>query len=253
VWLLAAPMSTNGWLVWGLILGHAALGGIDDFLKIARRHHAGLRPRLKLVGQCGLALAFWIGLQVGGAPTAVEIPITGWLLLLGWWHAPLAVFVIVATTNAVNLTDGLDGLAAGTCAIALGALAWMLVVAGASPELWILALALAGGCVGFLWYNTHPAQVIMGDLGAMALGAALAGLAITAHLELYIPILGALFVAEAGSVILQVWSFQTRGVRIFRMSPLHHHFELGGWGEQQVVTRFYIVAILCAILAILAS
>ena len=237
----------------GVVLGYAFVGWLDDYLIIKKRSNKGLSARQKLAGQIGIAVAFALYLAVSGHGTSVMIPGLHTLWDLGWAYYPLLVLVMVGTTNAVNLTDGLDGLAAGTMAIAFAGLAWLLTQYASFDGLGgitLLLLTLVGGCLGFLWYNSHPAQVFMGDTGSLALGGAIAACAVMGRLELYLIPLGIIFVAETLSVILQVWSFKTTGKRIFKMSPLHHHFELSGWAETKVVQRFYLVGGLMALLTI---
>ncbi|MNK61131.1 Phospho-N-acetylmuramoyl-pentapeptide-transferase [compost metagenome] len=239
--------------VMGVVLGYAFVGWLDDYLIIKKHSNKGLSARQKLAGQIGIAAAFALYLALSGHGTSVMIPGLHTLLDLGLLYYPLLVLVMVATTNAVNLTDGLDGLAAGTMAIAFGGLAWLLSQYASFDSLGgitLLLLTLVGGCLGFLWYNSHPAQVFMGDTGSLALGGAIAACAVMGRLELYLIPLGVIFVAETLSVILQVWSFKTTGKRIFKMSPLHHHFELSGWAETKVVQRFYLVGGLMALLTI---
>ena len=240
-------------VVMAVVLGYAFIGWLDDYLIIKKRSNKGLSPRQKLAGQIGIGVAFALYLALSGHGTTIMIPGLHTLFDLGWIYYPLLVFVMVGTTNAVNLTDGLDGLAAGTMAIAFSGLAWMLTQYSSFSSLGgitLLLLTLVGGCLGFLWYNSHPAQVFMGDTGSLALGGAIAACAVMGRLELYLIPLGIIFVAETLSVILQVWSFKTTGKRIFKMSPLHHHFELSGWAETKVVQRFYLVGGLMALLTI---
>ncbi len=239
--------------VMGVVLGYAFIGWLDDYLIIKKRSNKGLSARQKLAGQIALGAAFALYLALTGHGTTVMVPGVHTLFDLGWLYYPLLVLVMVGTTNAVNLTDGLDGLAAGTMAIAFAGLAWLLSQYASFASLGgitLLLLTLVGGCLGFLWYNSHPAQVFMGDTGSLALGGAIAACAVMGRLELYLIPLGIIFVAETLSVILQVWSFKTTGKRIFKMSPLHHHFELSGWAETKVVQRFYLVGGLMALLTI---
>lgn len=239
--------------VMGVVVGYAFVGWLDDYLIIKKRSNKGLSARQKLAGQIAIAAAFAVYLALSGHGTTLMVPGLHVLWDLGWLYYPLLVLVMVATTNAVNLTDGLDGLAAGTMAIAFAALAWLLMQYATFPGLGgvtLFAIALVGGCLGFLWYNSHPAQVFMGDTGSLALGGAIAACAVAGRLELYLIPVGIIFVAETLSVILQVWSFKTTGKRIFKMSPLHHHFELSGWPETKVVQRFYLVGGLMALLTI---
>jgi phospho-N-acetylmuramoyl-pentapeptide-transferase len=248
--------SPASWLISGILLGFALVGGLDDWLIIKYRNNKGLPPRLKLLGQLILGALWGWGLLALGENHPLTMPFTDWAWDLGWWRIPFCAFVFASATNAVNLTDGLDGLAAGTGIIAL--LPLMLLVGGmaATPltgAALVMAAALVGGLIAFLWFNWHPAQIFMGDLGSLALGAAITALASSAGLELWLVITGAVFVTETLSVISQVISFKLTGKRIWRMSPLHHHFELGGWPETKVVGRFYMVAALCALVTAAAS
>lgn len=237
-----------------VVLAYAFIGWLDDYLIIKKRQNKGLSARQKLGGQIAAGALFAAYLAWSGHGTTVMLPVSHGLLDLGWLYYPLLVFVMTGTTNAVNLTDGLDGLASGTMAIAFGGLAWLVLhVSGAFPAqagTVMLLLSLVGACLGFLWFNSHPAQVFMGDTGSLALGAAIAACAVLGRLELFLIPLGAVFVAETLSVIMQVTSFKTTGKRIFKMSPLHHHFELSGWAETKVVQRFYLVGALMAILTV---
>jgi len=230
-----------------VMLGYGIVGGLDDLLKIRRHRNLGLRARERLTVQILLAalVAFYVA-QRPGLGTALALPWLGqWDL--GWGYVIFAVLYIVGFANAVNLTDGLDGLAGGTVAIASGAYAAIALRVGQS-ELAVLSAALAGACLGFLWFNAHPAAVIMGDVGSNALGAALAAIAIITKTEMTLFIVGLIFVLEAASDILQVAYFKsTGGKRILRMAPLHHHFELSGWTETQTVTRFWLIAVFAAL------
>lgn len=247
----------------GTTLGFGLLGFMDDFIKVVMRRSLGLRAYQKLIGQFGLALILSLLAVKGlGRGTDVQIPFTTIHLELGLFYYPLAAFIIVWITNAVNLTDGLDGLAAGTTMIA--GLAYVVIALLAAfqgggvtilahdSDLAVFAAAVVGGSLGFLRFNAYPARVFMGDTGSLALGGALAGLAVLTKSELVLIILGGIYVMEALSVIIQVISFQTTGKRVFRMSPLHHHFELGGWSEWKVVLVFWSVAIICGVLGIIA-
>ncbi len=230
------------------LLGFALLGFLDDYLKVALRRPLGLRARYKLGGQ--VVLAAWLGWLVGGAlGTEVAVPFLGARLDLGTLYLPFAVVAVVGAANAANLADGLDGLLAGATVWSAGAYALIGLWAG-RPDLAVFAAALAGGCLGFLRYNRHPARVFMGDTGSLAIGGALGALALLTKTELLLPLVGGLLVAEALSVILQVLAFRLWGRRIFRMSPLHHHFELAGWSEPQVVRRFWLAAAGCAVLGL---
>ena len=235
-----------------LALAHMALGFTDDYLIASRGKSLGLKARHKLVVQFILAIAFviWAHSNRVAFPTSVLVW-GGGMIEFGWAYYPLAVLMIVYMSNAFNLADGLDGLVGGTTAIlALGLGA--LVLPAANGGLTALAWALAGGCLGFLWYNCNPAKVFMGDTGSLALGAMTAGIAIAGRQEILYLVIGALFIIEAASVIIQVISFKTTGKRPFKMAPIHHHFELSGWAEQKIVVRFWILqGIIC--IAVLAS
>ncbi|WP_019120703.1 phospho-N-acetylmuramoyl-pentapeptide-transferase [Brevibacillus massiliensis] len=226
-------------------LGYGLIGFLDDFIKINKKRNLGLTAKQKFLAQILLAILAYALLITMGHDTSLHVPGTPWDIHLGWLYFPFLVFLFVGTTNAVNITDGLDGLLAGTGAIAFGAyaiIAWMLGKADTA----IFSAAIVGAVLGFLVFNAHPARVFMGDTGSLALGGALAGVAIMTKTELLLAVIGGVFVVETLSVILQVVSFKTRGKRIFRMSPLHHHFELTGWSEWRVVVTFWLVAMVFA-------
>ncbi len=233
-----------------VMLGYGLVGGLDDLLKIRRQRNLGLRARERLAAQ--LLLAALVAFYAARRPelgTSVRVPWLGeWDL--GWGYVLFAILYVVGVVNAVNETDGLDGLAAGAVAIAAGGYVAIALTAGRG-ELAVLCAALTGACLGFLWFNAHPASVIMGDVGSNALGAGLAAVAIITKTEFILGIVGLVFVLEAGSVLLQVAYFKwTGGRRLFRMSPLHHHFELSGWTETQIVTRFWLIAVFAALVGI---
>lgn len=230
-----------------------AVGFIDDYSKIAKKQNEGLTPKQKIVLQLffGLALAVFMMLSEG---TSVVIPFAGRSIDMGWLYIPFVVFIEVAMANAVNLTDGLDGLAAGTSAITACcfALVGMLIGSGSEPMA-VAGQAAFGAAVGFLLYNRYPAQIFMGDTGSMALGGVLSATAITGHMEWLLPIAGLIFVIEALSVIIQVTYFKkTGGKRVFRMAPIHHHFELGGWHETKVVRIFCLFTLICCVIAFIS-
>lgn len=225
--------------------GFGAVGFLDDYIKVVLRRPLGLKARYKLLGQAGLGL--WLAWQVAdGLGTRADIPFLGTSVDLGVSYIPFALVAVLGSSNAANLTDGLDGLLAGVTVIAAGVYALISLAAG-RPELAAFSAALAGGCLGFLRYNRHPALVFMGDTGSLAIGGALAALALLTKTELLLPVIGGLLVLEALSVILQVAAFRLLGRRVLRMSPLHHHFELGGWSETQVVRRFWALAAFFAV------
>jgi phospho-N-acetylmuramoyl-pentapeptide-transferase len=248
-----------------------AIGFVDDYLKITRNSHHGLFARYKLLSQVVVAMGvglvlLWMSDQP--APlysTRLIFPFFKWLIPdLGWWYVLFAVIVLVNTTNAVNLTDGLDGLAISTFAVSAATFTALTYVTGHRVfadylllmhfepvgELTIFCGALVGASLGFLWWNAHPAEIFMGDVGSLALGGALGTVAILIKQELLLPIVGGVFVIEAASVIIQVTSFKLTGRRVFRMSPIHHHFELIGWQEPKIIIRFLILAIVFALLSL---
>jgi phospho-N-acetylmuramoyl-pentapeptide-transferase len=230
----------------GVLIAVGVLGAIDDLVNV--RYGFGIRGRHKLVWQTivGFAAALYIQRHFG--VTGVYVPLVG-----EWEIGPvvfvgLALFTIVAMSNAVNLTDGMDGLAGGLAVFAFLSVAFI-AAAREYPWLVVLSSALVGALLAYLWFNVHPAEVIMGDTGSLALGATLATVALTTGFVLLLPVLGIIFVAETVSVIMQVGSFKLRGKRIFRMSPLHNHFELIGWAEEKVTIRFWLIGALAGIVA----
>jgi phospho-N-acetylmuramoyl-pentapeptide-transferase len=276
--LTAALVPTLLWadltdvFVWIAMVTTAAFGGIgfaDDYMKIVRKSHHGLRPLYKMGYQILIATAVGVILLVLGQHglynTRLIFPFFKRLIPeLGWWYLPFTVFVLVAASNSVNLTDGLDGLAISTFAIAAATYTALAYVTGhrvlaeylllvrfpQSAELTVFCGALVGASLGFLWYNSYPAEIFMGDVGSLALGAALGTVAILIKQELLLGIVGGVFVLEALSVIIQVASFKLTGQRVFKMAPIHHHFELIGWSEPKVISRFVIVAIIFALLSL---
>jgi len=254
------------WTVLLVTLGFAAIGLTDDWLKVRRRQNLGLTTRQKfllqiLVGVVG-ALMARAAAEPAGHAGALAVPFLKDVLLpLGFFFIPFVVLVLIGSSNAVNLTDGLDGLAVGAVAVAAATYTVFVYVAGhariaeylrivsvsGAGEVAIFTGAMAGAAMGFLWFNCHPAQVFMGDVGSLALGGGIGIVAVVAKQELLLVIVGGLFVLEALSVLIQVASFKLRGKRVFRMAPLHHHFELLGWAETQVVMRFWIIAVVFAL------
>jgi phospho-N-acetylmuramoyl-pentapeptide-transferase len=225
-----------------------ALGAFDDYLNATTGE--GIRIRQKLLWQIAAALFIAFQVQSTYAIESITIPFMGDVAVEPWFYILFAAFAIVATTNGVNFTDGLDGLAGGTLIFAFVAYMIIALLAG-QTSLAILCALLIGALLGFLWFNVHPAQIIMGDSGSLALGATLAVTALITGQILVLPIIGLIFVVETGSVIVQVLYFKlTGGRRIFRMSPIHHHFELGGWDEEKITLRFWIVAILSGLLGV---
>ena len=260
--------------IWIAVLstaGFGAIGFADDYLKVARKNTYGLFARYKMAAQ--LVVALCVGLAIM-AMAHHEPPLYNTRLLfpffknfipdIGWFYVPFVMLVLVAASNTVNLTDGLDGLAISTFAVSAATFTALTYVIGHakfagylalvhfSPvgELTIFCGSLVGASLGFLWWNAHPAEVFMGDVGSLALGGALGTVAILIKQELLLPIVGGVFVLEGLSVIIQVGSFKLRGKRVFKMAPLHHHFELIGWQEPKVITRFLILAIIFALFAL---
>jgi phospho-N-acetylmuramoyl-pentapeptide-transferase len=274
--IFAALISTLMWVdlgassIWltlfcGLSLG--VLGFHDDYLKIKRRHNKGLTASQKLMAQFGIGLMAGTFLYVSPSfDTVLYLPVFKELNLdLGLLYIPFAALVICGTSNAVNLTDGLDGLAAGPIIIATLTYMVFIYCAGnarfahylqisfvpEAAEVTVLLAAVAGSVLGFLWYNTYPAQIFMGDVGSLSLGGFLGIAALIAKQELILIVVGGLFVMEAASVIIQVGYFKlTGGRRVFRMAPLHHHFELKGWAEPKIIVRFWIIAIILAMIGL---
>lgn len=241
--------SVTAWALALLVLGFGAVGFLDDFLKVAFKRPLGLRAREKLLIQVIIAVVFsWVAAHYGHANRDYFLPFHLGRLAPGVLFGPLSVLAILGAGNAVNITDGLDGLAAGAVAIATGFFAFYGVSQG-NQSMTLVALALTGGLVGFLRFNMHPAKIFMGDTGSLALGAGLAGLSIVSGTTLLLPVVGIVFVIETLSVIIQVISFRLTGKRVFRMSPLHHHFELVGWPEERVVTVFWLISLVGALLA----
>lgn len=229
-----------------LMIGCGVVGYVDDFAAIKRGRNRGLSPREKFGATIAVAAVF-LGIAFGLRLLPVQGFVFPAIAAPVWLIAALAFCAILATTHAVNLTDGLDGLAGGSIVPTLLVAAWLGLKSG-SPGVAVFDAALLGAVGGFLLYNRHPAKVFMGDTGALALGAALAGSAILSGATLLLPLMGAVFAAEALSVIIQVTSFKTTGRRIFRMSPLHHHFELGGLSETRVTGGFWLASSVCAVM-----
>ncbi len=272
------------WLVLGVTLAFAAIGFWDDFQKLRRRQNLGLTGRTKLLLQIlvsfALAQALMLLTAYGSYSTTLTFPFFKNIrpdflisrLLPNAWTYPLAflpfvvfvILIVVGSSNAVNLTDGLDGLAIGCVIISASALTVLAYVAGnavwagyldlehlpRAAELTVFCGAMVGSSLGFLWYNAYPAEIFMGDVGSLALGGAIATVAVVIKQELLLPFIGGIFMVEALSVIIQVASFKARGKRVFRMAPIHHHFELQGWKESKIIARFWIAALVFALFAL---
>jgi len=273
--LVAILVSTLLWAnlrnryIWVLMLATAGLGLIglrDDWKKLKTRR--GISAKEKFGAQIvlvGALMAFLYWWPVDGFTTSVVIPFfKGWIITFGSLWIPFAILVIVGASNAVNLTDGLDGLAIGPIVTAGGAFAVIAYLTGnfraaeylrilnvkGTGELTIFCGALVGAALGFLWFNSYPAQVFMGDVGSLALGGAIGTLAVLTKSELLLPLIGGIYVVEAASVIIQVGSFKLTGKRVFKMAPLHHHYEIKGWAEPKIIVRFWILSFMLALLAL---
>jgi phospho-N-acetylmuramoyl-pentapeptide-transferase len=257
------------WFVMLILLGYGAVGFVDDYLKVALKNSKGLPGRYKLLGQfvfglIGLAILFW----TTPYDTTLALPFVKPTIFspdIRWAYVPFALVVLLGTSNAVNITDGLDGLAIVPTVISGGVFLILAYAAGAkisgfnlaeylripeidgAQELAVFCAAMCGAGIGFLWYNAHPAEVFMGDVGALGLGGALGGLAVVTKNEFLSVIIHGLFLAEIVSVMVQVGSYKLRKKRVFKMAPLHHHFELTGWPEPKVIVRFWIVSVLLAL------
>jgi len=264
--LLADLTNFYVWLALGVTISFGLIGFIDDYRKLSRRNSAGLTGRQKLLAQFAVAtLAALLLSLLPGFDSTVTMPFFKAVRPdLGWFYIPFATLVVVGASNAVNLTDGLDGLAIGPVMITGATYAIFTYVSGnakiaeylqvsyvpGAGEVAVFCGALAAAGLGFLWFNAYPAQMFMGDVGSLSLGAALGVAALISKQEIVLALAGGVFVAEAASVIFQVASYKLRRKRIFRMAPLHHHFELLGWPEPLIIVRFWIVSIICALLAL---
>ncbi len=255
------------WLVLLVMLGFGLIGFLDDYRKLSRKNSRGVPGNVRLAAEIAIALGVGVLLYFKpGFSTQVTIPFFKTVLPdLGWGYIVLCVFIIVGTANAVNLTDGLDGLATGPIIICFATYVFFAYFAGnvkvaqylqipyvsGTGELAVFCGALVGAALGFLWFNSYPAEIFMGDVGSLSLGGALGAVAVITKQEILLAIVGGIFVLETFSVIFQVGYFRlTGGKRIFRMAPIHHHFELKGWAEPKVIVRFWVISILLALLAI---
>jgi phospho-N-acetylmuramoyl-pentapeptide-transferase len=255
------------WVMVCSIVGFGAIGFFDDYLKIFRKNAEGLHARFKIIAQFLLStgIVLFIFLTREQQTTLLYLPFIKYPVLdLSWVYIPFGIILLVGSSNAVNLTDGLDGLAVGLVIMVGLAFAVLSYLTGRADyaeylqipyitgggELAILCFALVGACVGFLWFNAHPAQIMMGDTGSLSLGGAIGVMSLLIKKEILLVIVGGVFVIEAFSVIIQVLSYKMRGKRVFKMAPLHHHFELKGWEESKVVIRFWILGGLFAILSL---
>jgi phospho-N-acetylmuramoyl-pentapeptide-transferase len=256
------------WIALFVTLGYGLIGFADDYLKVSKRNSKGLSGKKKLLAQTLIALTAIVWIQSVASPTIhshLALPFLKSVLVdLGAFYVPFAVVVMIGASNAVNLTDGLDGLAIVPIMIAAGCFALIVYLTGnavfanylqilavpGSGELMVFAAAIIGAGLGFLWYNAPPAMVFMGDTGSLAFGGALGVMAVISKHEIVLAIIGGLFVAEAVSVMIQVISFKTTGKRVFRMAPIHHHFEKLGWKEPTIVIRFWIISVILALIGL---
>jgi phospho-N-acetylmuramoyl-pentapeptide-transferase len=254
-------------MVIGTTLAFGAIGFWDDYMKIVRKNSKGVSGKVRFILQTGIALILAYSLKEvnGDVFGQLSLPfLKDFSMNLGWLYFPFAILVIVGSGNAVNLTDGLDGLAIGPAMLAAASFIIISYVTGhinfakylgipyiaGAGELAIFCGAMVGAALGFLWFNTYPAQVFMGDVGALALGAALGSIAMVTRHEVVLGIIGGVFVLETVSVIIQVASFKLIGKRVFRMAPIHHHFELKGWAEPKIIVRFWIISIILALVGL---
>jgi phospho-N-acetylmuramoyl-pentapeptide-transferase len=233
--------------VFGAAIACGLVGFADDYTKIVKRRSLGLRARTKLIVMIAISLGlWWVATEEAGLSNELRLRIVDYQIDLGIFYPVLIYLVVAGTTSAVNLTDGLDGLAAGCAAIVLLAFIGITFITTGQRDLALLSACLVGGCIGFLWFNSFPAQIFMGDTGSLALGGAIAGLAVMTKTEILLIILGGIFVIEALSVAIQVFAFQAFRKRVFLMAPVHHHFELMAWSETKIILRFWIVAAACS-------
>ena len=232
-------------------LGFGLIGFIDDYIKIVKKRSLGLTAKQKIIGQLALSVLIgFVAVHMLQVSTEVIIPVLGWSVDFGILYIPFLIFLLVGTTNAVNLTDGLDGLASGvTLIVALGYT--LIGVLQGQTAVVVFGAALVGSCMGFLVFNHHPAKIFMGDTGSLLLGGAVAGLAIMTKTELLLPLIGIVYVSEVVSDIIQVGVYKWKKVRVFKMAPLHHHFELCGWSETKVVRVFWAVSAVAVLLTLL--
>ena len=250
--LLLDVFTTHTVVLLLVFIGFGIIGFLDDGIKVILKRNLGLTSLQKLIGQIVIAIAAFLLLRLGTFDTAITIPFTDWQFDLGMFYVAFLIFWLVGFSNAVNLTDGLDGLVAGTASIAFAAFG-VLALFNEQADIALFAFAVTGALLGFLIFNANPAKVFMGDTGSLALGGALAMISVLIKQELLLLLIGLVFVIETLSVILQVGSFKLRKKRIFKMSPIHHHFELSGWSEWKVVLVFWSTGLIMALIAVLSE
>ncbi|EGA89446.1 phospho-N-acetylmuramoyl-pentapeptide-transferase [Planococcus donghaensis MPA1U2] len=246
---IAGLLTAKVWILLLVLFGYGLIGFLDDFIKVVLKRNLGLTSLQKLIAQIIIAVVSFFVLSGSDFETGVNIPFTNISIELSWLYVFFIIFWLVGFSNAVNLTDGLDGLVAGTASIAFAAFGVLAIYQG-EMAIAIFTFSVTGGLLGFLIFNKYPAKVFMGDTGSLALGGALAMVSILLKQELLLLIIGLVFVLETASVILQVGSFKLRQKRIFKMSPIHHHFELSGWSEWKVVIVFWSVGLISAAIAV---
>jgi phospho-N-acetylmuramoyl-pentapeptide-transferase len=245
--LILSAYTPQALAVFGAALACMLLGFADDYLKLVRRRSLGLRARTKLIVTVAISLGlWWVATQEAGLSNTLRLRVVDYQIDL-WYFYPVLIYLVVAgTTSAVNLTDGLDGLAAGCAAIVLLSYIGITFITSGQRDLALLSACLVGACIGFLWFNSFPANIFMGDTGSLGLGGAIAAMAVMTKTEILLIVLGGIFVIEALSVAIQVVSFQAFRKRVFLMAPVHHHFELMAWSETKIILRFWIVAAACS-------
>jgi len=245
--LILSEHTPQALAVFGAALACMLLGFADDYIKLVRRRSLGLRARTKLMVTVAISLGlWWVATQEAGLSNTLRLRVVDYQIDL-WYFYPVLIYLVVAgTTSAVNLTDGLDGLAAGCAAIVLLSYIGITFITSGQRDLALLSACLVGACIGFLWFNSFPANIFMGDTGSLGLGGAIAAMAVMTKTEILLIVLGGIFVIEALSVAIQVVSFQAFRKRVFLMAPVHHHFELLAWSETKIILRFWIVAAACS-------
>jgi phospho-N-acetylmuramoyl-pentapeptide-transferase len=245
--LILSDYRASSLAVFATALASAGLGFVDDWIKIRKRRSLGVSARTKLLVQAVIAIGLWLVVtKYVHNPESLRLRVIDASVSLGVLYPVLIFLVLAGATNGVNLTDGLDGLAAGCAAIVLLAFTAMTFITDGQRDLSLLSACLVGACVGFLWFNSFPAAVFMGDTGALGLGGAIAAMAVLTRTEILLLIIGGIFVMEALSVAIQVFAFQRFRKRVFLMAPIHHHFELMAWSETKIILRFWIVAAVCS-------
>jgi phospho-N-acetylmuramoyl-pentapeptide-transferase len=245
--LILSAHTPQALAVFGAALACMCLGFADDYIKLVRRRSLGLRARTKLIITVAISIGlWWVATEQAGLSNTLRLRVVDYQIDL-WYFYPVLIYLVVAgTTSAVNLTDGLDGLAAGCAAIVLLAYIGITFITSGQRDLALLSACLVGACIGFLWFNSFPANIFMGDTGSLGLGGAIAAMAVMTKTEILLIVLGGIFVIEALSVAIQVVSFQAFRKRVFLMAPVHHHFELLAWSETKIILRFWIVAAACS-------